>query len=267
MRIIQVNKRGVTLIQMFFAITIIIALSALTFSNVFSIGENRAEAEIESNKSQLESVVKSYLFTNNTLPTKESIILGDFAQNSPKYKFFKAFEKEGTLTGTEVNKRFKIIDVGRLTAEGYLSAGIEDEDNYLVDKNTAKVLYVGDKNTSKFSMTALVDSLIKEGGDAFKLKRAGKFEIKTETTAMAKVNKTLTVDKKVVVGGKGTMTLAVMVMDNEKGMLFKDIKDLTDKLSGSGAKTVTDLRYLGDNKILVHYHNGEKLAYETVSIK
>lgn len=257
------NERGLTLIQILFAVAVLIVLTTLTASLIISTNEKKEESVITANVSQLEASSKSYFVGKNSYPVKESEKLSSHTNGTATKKFFDTMVSTSGFSKETVDNRIKVVDVTLLKSENFLSADITNPEEYVLDKKTGKVYHIG-RDAKLEEIKETVKKLISDAGDIIELKKNTEIVLEKEGKQMTKVISTVTQGNKMVLGGDGSMKVAVVTLSESKDKVSNEITDLTGKLTGPAPEAVTELVLVDTNKVLVHYFDGKELAYKTL---
>lgn len=258
------NKKGLTLLQIIFAVAVIIAITVLVSSMVTSSNAKKRESEITSSLTQLESSARSYFINKNEYPVKEAINLKDTTVGTPQRMFFDELVKISGFTIDNINDRVKYVDTQVLLSENYLSSDVLNAEDYVLDKKTGKVYNIN-RDMKLKDIQKVIKKLISDAGDVIELKKNAEFALEKNGKKMSRVITTVTQGNKMVVGGDGTMKLALVTLSENKDKVDEEIKDLTFELKGTAPEAVTELVLVDTNKVLVHYFDGAELAYLTLN--
>lgn len=257
------NQRGLTLIQLMFILAAIIAISTITIASLSNANKAKAEAKITTNISQLESAAKTYFMNKNAYPVKEALNIGDSTEGTHMKTFFKELKTISGFTEETINKRIKLVDIKTLQIETYITQEIEDPEDYVLDKKTGKVYNI----SSRLKLEEIIETierLIADAGDVLNLTKGEELDLEKDGKRMNQVHATVAQDNKIILGGDGTMKLAIITVSEDGSQTVMDLEDYTSKMTGTAPEAVTELRLIDKGKVLVHYYDGEKLEYLTL---
>lgn len=258
------SQQGFTLTQVLVSIGIALFVLATSVGYALSVQKEEQNQKLNADKATLESVSRTYHLVNNRYPAKYTVNIGLESEGTALKQIFDAIKSEMNLnlTDDEINERFKPIDTDLLINATYLQK-LNTDGEFIIDTLTGSVYHESEFTDGKL-IGGTKDDLEDSTGINIKLTVAGIADLVKDGNEMSKINTTLAVDGKNIVGGKGTMTLAIVVSEITDSGLNTEITDLSSKLGPTADIEVGDLRYLGGNKLLVHYAESGLVKYKVV---